>query len=107
STPPADLGAALGSGMGFAIFAYLGYYNVCYLGGEVRDPAKTIPRSILLSAVSVIVLFTLVQLAITAVVPWREAIAEPARDNLTAAFMAKVRGDRAAQLVTVLLIGSS
>ena len=28
---------------------YWGYYNVCYLGAEVRDPARTIPRAILLS----------------------------------------------------------
>ena len=59
--------------MGFAIYSYFGYYNVCYLGGEVRDPARTIPRSILVSALAVIVLFTLVHLAITGVVPWREA----------------------------------
>ena len=44
---PNDFGLALGAGMGFAIYSYLGYYNVCYLGGEVRDPARTIPRSIL------------------------------------------------------------
>ena len=72
---PDDFGLALGAGMGFAIYSYLGYYNVCYLGGEVRDPARTIPRSILLSALAVVVLFSLVHLAITGVVPWREAAA--------------------------------
>jgi amino acid transporter len=90
--------------MGFAIYSYLGYYNVCYLGGEVRDPARTIPRSILASALTVVVLFALVHLAITGVVPWREAAAE--RDNLTAAFMARVHGPWAASAVTVCLIGS-
>ena len=70
---PDSFGLALGAGMGFAIYSYLGYYNVCYLGGEVRDPARTIPRSILLSAATVVVLFLLVHLAITGVVPWREA----------------------------------
>jgi amino acid transporter len=90
--------------MGFAIYSYLGYYNVCYLGGEVRDPARTIPRSILVSALAVIVLFTLVHLAITGVVPWREAAQE--RDNLTARFMRDVRGQWAAALVTVCLVGS-
>src|SRR5205814_900459 len=57
----------LGAAMSPAIFAYLGYYNICNLGGEVREPARTIPRAILISAVVVIVLFTLVQLAITSV----------------------------------------
>ena len=103
STPPADPGVALGAGMGFAIYSYLGYYNVCYLGGEVRDPAKTIPRSILLSAAAVIVLFALVQLAITGVVPWREAAGN---ENLTAEFMTRAHGPWAATLVTVCLVGS-
>jgi basic amino acid/polyamine antiporter, APA family len=101
---PANFGLALGAGMALAIFSYLGYYNVCYLGGEVRDPARTIPRAILLSALSVVVLFTLVHLAMTGVVPWREAKAET--DNLTAAFMGRVHGPWAATLVSILLIGS-
>jgi amino acid transporter len=101
---PANAYRALGIGMGFAIYSYLGYYNVCYLGGEVRDPARTIPRSILASALAVIVLFTLVHLAITGVVPWREAARE--KDNLTAKFMRDVRGQWAAALVTVCLVGS-
>src|SRR5262249_24785544 len=101
---PADPARALGVGMGFAIYSYLGYYNVCYLGGEVRDPARIIPRSILVSVLAVIVLFTLVHLAITGVVPWREAA--PGEDQLTAKFMRDVRGEWAAALVTVCLVGS-
>ncbi len=103
---PANFGLALGAGMGFAIYSYLGYYNVCYLGGEVRDPARTIPRSILLSAAVVIVLFTLVHLAITSVVPWREVTSDAAKDNVTAYFMGKAHGQWAATLVTVCLVGS-
>lgn len=101
---PADFGLALGAGMGLAIYSYLGYYNVCYLGGEIRDPGRTVPRAILLSASTVVVLFTLVHLAITGVVPWREAAA--AKDNLTAEFMVRARGAWAGRVVTVLLIGS-
>jgi amino acid transporter len=101
SKPPR---VALGVGMGLAIYSYLGYYNICYLGSEVRDPARTIPRSILISALAVLVLFTLVHLAITGVVPWREAAKET--DNLTAEFMRRIHGSWAATLVTVCLIGS-
>jgi APA family basic amino acid/polyamine antiporter len=102
--PPEKFGTALGAGMALAIYSYLGYYNVCYLGGEVRDPAKTIPRAILTSAIAVVVLFTLVQLAITGAIPWQEAAKET--DNLTAAFLTKVRGEWAGQFVTVCLVGS-
>lgn len=101
---PASWDAALGAGLGFAIYSYLGYYNVCYLGGEVRDPARTIPRAILVSSVAVILLFLLVHIAITGVVPWREAATY--KDNLTAEFMSRVRGQWAASVVTVMLVGS-
>jgi amino acid transporter len=98
------LGTSLGAGMALAIYSYLGYYNVCYLGAEVRDPARNIPRSILLSALIVVVLFTLIHLASVGVMPWQEAVKE--KDNLTAAFMKQIHGPWAASLVSVLLIGS-
>ena len=101
---PDNFARALGAAMALAIYSYLGYYNICYLGAEVRDPARTIPRSILLSSLIVIVLFTLIHLAIVGVVPWREAAKET--DNLTAEFMARVRGPWAASLISLLLIGS-
>ena len=44
--PPTGFGWKLGAAMILAIYSYLGYYNVCYIGDEVRDPARTIPRSI-------------------------------------------------------------
>ncbi|HEX3147245.1 MAG TPA: APC family permease [Gemmataceae bacterium] len=99
-----SFGLSLGAGMGLAIFSYFGYYNICYLGAEVREPARTIPRSILLSALIVVVLFTLVHLAIVGFIPWREAAKET--DNLTAEFMMRARGEWARNLVTLLLIGS-
>jgi basic amino acid/polyamine antiporter, APA family len=99
-----NFATALGAGMALAIYSYLGYYNICYLGAEVRDPARTIPRSILVSSLIVIIVFTLIHLAIVGVVPWREAAKET--DNLTAEFMSRVRGPWAASLVSLLLIGS-
>lgn len=101
---PEQFPSALGAGMALAIYSYLGYYNVCYLGGEVRNPARTIPRAILVSAAVVVVLFTLIQLAITGVIPPDEAA--KFTDNLTAEFMNRVRGPWAATLVTVCLVGS-
>ena len=34
--------AGLGHATLYALYDYFGYYNVCYLGSEVRDPARTI-----------------------------------------------------------------
>jgi APA family basic amino acid/polyamine antiporter len=102
---PGHLGSALGAGMVLAVYAYLGYYNVCYLGGEVRDPGRTIPRSILLSTVSIVVLFTLVHLAMTGAMPWRDLVA--AKDNAPAEFMTRIHGPTAVAAIMVCLIGSS
>ena len=97
-------GAALGAGMGLAIYSYFGYYNICYLGSEVKNPSRVLPRSILASAAAVVLLFALVHLAITGVIP--QADIDACKDNITAEFMTRLRGDWAGKLVTVLLVGS-
>lgn len=101
---PKSWGVAIGAGMGFAIYSYFGYYNVCYLGDEVRDPGRTIPRSILISSLAVVILFALVHLMIVGVVPWRDAA--ESKDNLTADFMGRIHGQWAATAVTICLVGS-
>jgi amino acid transporter len=47
----------LGSAMLIATYDYWGYYNVTFLGGEARDPGRTIPRAVLLSIGIVAVLY--------------------------------------------------
>jgi amino acid transporter len=104
---PGDFWTGLGGAMLLAMYSYLGYYNVCYLGDEVREPGKTIPRAILLSAVLVLVLFVGVHLALLGTVSWRVVPTEsPAVDdyNLPAEFMRRLHGDRVASLVALLLV---
>jgi fructoselysine transporter len=36
--------AGLGAAMVKTVYSYWGYYNICHLGGEIRDPEKNIPR---------------------------------------------------------------
>src|SRR6186997_1420501 len=43
----------LGAALLIAVYDYWGYYNVCYLGAEIREPARIIPRAILLSIAGV------------------------------------------------------
>jgi amino acid transporter len=45
--------AGLGSAMLIAMYDYMGYYDICYVAGEVQNPARVIPRSILYSVVAV------------------------------------------------------
>ncbi len=109
-TKPANMARALGETMVMALYSYIGYYNICYIGEEVRDPGRTIPRAILLSAVLVCILFTMLHLAMLGTVPWSEALA--ARQfwkdeySLPADFMGRIHGLWAVQLITLLLIAS-
>jgi amino acid transporter len=64
--------AGLGVGLLISSYDYWGYYNVCFLGSEVRDPQRTIPRAVLGSIVIVGTLYTLMNISILGVVPWRE-----------------------------------
>jgi amino acid transporter len=97
----------LGSVMILALYSYLGYYNVCYIGDEVRDPQRTIPRSIVLSALAVIVLFAGVHLAFLGTVSWENVLKGQAAEesyNLPAVFMGQIHEGWAAAAITLLLI---
>ena len=91
----------LGSAMLIAMYDFLGYYDICYVGEEVREPARTIPRSILCSVLVVAVLYVLMNVAIIAVVPWREAMQSK---FIAAQFMERLYGRRAGGLVTALIL---
>ena len=58
-----------------ATYDYWGYYNVCFLGDEVKDPGRNIPRALLLSILLVAGLYIVMNLSILAVLPWREMTA--------------------------------
>ena len=91
----------LGSASLIAIYDYLGYYNVCYVGGEVKDPERTFPRSILFSVVIVAVIYLVMNFALLGSIPWQELeqIQFPMSILMERAF-----GPGAAQLVTVLIL---
>jgi amino acid transporter len=107
--PPSNLAGGVGAAMILALYAYLGYYNVCYVGDEVRDPGRTIPRAVLISTVLVVVLFCGLHLAMLGTVSWREVPTDPKQldeYSLAAAFMRRAHGEWAAWLVTLLLVWS-
>jgi amino acid transporter len=97
----------LGSAMLVAAYDYWGYYNVCFLGDEVKDPGKTIPRALLLSIFCVACLYVVMNISILGVVPWQEMI-HPAQSNsglyVVSVFMQKIYGPWAAALVTGLVM---
>jgi APA family basic amino acid/polyamine antiporter len=91
----------LGDGTRRAIYAYLGYYNVCFLGDEVKDASKTIPRSIILSVFVVATLYITMNAALLGAMPWQEV----ARTQYVAATVAeRAFGTWAGRLVAVLVL---
>jgi len=97
----------LGAAARIGIYDYLGYYDVCYIGDEVRDPGRVIPRSILISTAAVAVIYLGINLSIIGVVPWREfvpAAAHPESSFVVSVFMQKIYGARVATIFTLLVL---
>src|SRR3954465_5533212 len=97
----------LGAASRIGIYDYLGYSDVCYIGGEVRDPGRVIPRSILISTAAVAVIYLGINLSIIGVVPWRTFV--PADQHVesnfvVSIFMQKLYGPRVATLFTLLVL---
>ncbi|HZW96908.1 MAG TPA: APC family permease [Candidatus Eremiobacteraceae bacterium] len=97
----------LGGALLVATYDYWGYYNVCYLGDEIKDPTRNIPRALLLSILVVGCLYLLMNLCILAVVPWRELL-QAGKNNsglyVVSVFMQRIYGAWAARLVTGLVM---
>src|SRR6266853_1708296 len=97
----------LGGAMLVATYDYWGYYNVAFLGDEVEDPGRNIPRALLLSIALVAGLYLVMNVCILAVVPWREMLQGGQNNSglyVVSLFMQKIYGAWAARLVTGLVM---
>jgi amino acid transporter len=93
--------AGLGSAMVSTIYSYWGYYNICHLGSEIKDPEKNIPRGIFLSVLGIAVLYLAMQTSLLGVVPWREA---QNSDFIASLFVERLYGHAAARFVTGMIL---
>ena len=97
----------LGAASRIGVYDYLGYYDVCYIGDEVKDPGRVIPRSILISTSAVAVIYLAINLSIVGVVPWREFVpaeTKPNADFVVSIFMEKIYGSRVASIFTLMIL---
>ena len=97
----------LGAASRIGIYDYLGYYDICYIGDEVREPGRVIPRSILISTAAVAVIYFGINLSIIGVVPWRDFV--PAADHpesnfVVSIFMQRIYGAPVAAVFTLLVL---
>jgi amino acid transporter len=91
----------LGAALGIAMYDFLGYYQICYLGDEVADPARTIPRSILISIGVVALAYFTMNLSILGAIPWREVVRS---EHIASDLMLRYFGEGAAWLVTLSIV---
>lgn len=87
-----------------AMYNYGGYSNITYLGGEVRNPTKNIPRAIVFSVLLVAVLYLLMSVVIIGVIPWKQAATSHA---VVSEFIARLYGLRAASVMTGLILAAT
>jgi fructoselysine transporter len=93
--------AGLGSAMVSTIYSYWGYYNICHLGGEIREPERNIPRGIFLSVLGIAVLYLAMQTSILGVIPWREA---QNSKFIVSTFVERLYGHGAASVATAMVL---
>ncbi|MFD0794706.1 APC family permease [Mucilaginibacter litoreus] len=100
-----DINYAFVTALGFAsvksVYSYLGYYNVCHLGGEIVNPSKNIPKSMFLSIAGIALLYMLMNVSVVSVIPWQQA-----KDSqfVISDFMETLAGTTAAKVVTCLIL---
>jgi amino acid transporter len=93
--------AAVGHASTKAIYSYLGYYNVCHLGAEIKEPGRNIPRAIFISITGIAVLYLAMQTVILGVVPWEKL---KNSDFAISTFFETVYNTRVAQIATLLVL---
>jgi amino acid transporter len=93
--------AGLGQASIKTVYSFLGYYNVCHLGAEIKDPEHNIPRSIFISIAGITVLYLLMQIAVLGVIPWQEA---KTSTFIVSTFFNRLYGNFAASVATVFIL---
>jgi basic amino acid/polyamine antiporter, APA family len=100
----------LGAAMLVSVYDYWGYYNVCFFGGEVKDPGRTIPRAIIYSILAVASIYIVMNISILGVIHWQDLVEtakpenEGVRSYIISTFMETLYGKWAGGLASVLIM---
>lgn len=97
----------LGAASRIGVYDYLGYYDICYIGEEVRDPGRTIPRSIIISVIAVALIYIAINFSIIGIISWREFVPhteKPIAQFIVSAMMEKIYGSKIAVVLTLMIL---
>jgi len=92
------------------MYDYLGYNQSSSIGGELRNPARTIPRSIVISIVLIAALYVVMQLGILGSVAWQSVVPRadgslpPLGQHLASSIVENAFGHGAGIAVTLLIL---
>ena len=92
---------AIGQASLKSVYSYLGYYNVCHLGAEIKEPSKNIPRSIFISITGIAIFYLTMQTVILGVLPW-ETVAKS--DFVASIYFGQIYNHTTAQIATLLIL---
>ncbi len=96
--------SALPLALSKAFWAYDGWGSIGYIGGEIRDPQRTLPRALLVGVSLVIVLYMAINFSYMSVL----SMDEIAHSNLVAAdVMTRVLGPSGAALIAIAVMIST
>jgi amino acid transporter len=93
--------AGLGAGLIIAIYDYLGYNTTAYLGAEMRDPGRTIPRSIVYSILGIMSLYFLMQVGVLGAMPLDDI---KNATSVASTVLEQAWGSGTARVITVLIV---
>lgn len=93
-------------GLTIGIYDYLGYNTSAYLGAEIKNPGRVLPRSIIYAIFGVMGIYLLMQVGVLGVVNWKDMLDpnNPASQSVAAVVLQKAWGKGAADVVTVLIL---
>jgi len=91
----------LGAGLIIGIYDYLGYNTTAYIGDELRNPGRTMPRSIIISVMAMMIVYLLLNISVLGVAPWQEIAQSKSVASLV---VERSWGHLAAAVMTVLII---
>lgn len=89
------------------VYSYLGYYNVCHLGGEINNPQRNIPKSMFLSVSGIAILYLLMNWSVSSVIPWQEIkVWQDTNTNnfVVSVFIERLYGHKAANVATIMIL---
>jgi amino acid transporter len=94
------------AGLTIGIYDYLGYNTTAYMGAEIKDPGRTLPRSIVYSILGIMAIYLLLQIGTLGVIDWHRMKnpGDIASTSVASAVMEETWGKGAADTVTVLIL---